>query len=340
MLYNDYSYYLAHHGIKGQKWGVRRFQNKDGSLTPAGRVRYGVGSNSRYNIKIEGTSPNKKVDLRNIFKTSAKDIELNKKFFGNTVDETSEEIENRNFKAQQKISVRSYGKALANVPLQIASAFDIRALAATIALSAVDTMIPKADNFKNRYVRRNNVKSLDDLPKKSRESTIQKDAENVNPKYGKIGYDKNCQYAAVTYDLRRRGYDVKAGGRLAGGKDSSVLRMYNTDKKFNKFKANTNLTESREENLKNFMEAINKEPDGSRGILQMYMPYGGHAISYEKTNGKIKFIDPQNGTVNSDYLKTVMRKQCHTFSYLRTDNLEINVSNIGEAIDPSSINKR
>lgn len=31
---------LHHHGIKGQKWGVRRFQNKDGSLTPAGETRY------------------------------------------------------------------------------------------------------------------------------------------------------------------------------------------------------------------------------------------------------------------------------------------------------------
>lgn len=31
---------LYHHGIKGQKWGVRRFQNPDGSLTPAGRKRY------------------------------------------------------------------------------------------------------------------------------------------------------------------------------------------------------------------------------------------------------------------------------------------------------------
>jgi len=35
---------LYHHGIKGQKWGILRFQNKDGSLTPAGRIRYGVGN--------------------------------------------------------------------------------------------------------------------------------------------------------------------------------------------------------------------------------------------------------------------------------------------------------
>ena len=33
--------YLAHHGIKDQKWYVRRFQNEDGSLTPAGKERYG-----------------------------------------------------------------------------------------------------------------------------------------------------------------------------------------------------------------------------------------------------------------------------------------------------------
>lgn len=34
---------LTHHGIKGQHWGVRRYQNTDGSLTPEGRRHWGIG---------------------------------------------------------------------------------------------------------------------------------------------------------------------------------------------------------------------------------------------------------------------------------------------------------
>lgn len=40
--YND-TYELWHWGIKGMKWGQRRFQNKDGTLTPAGKKRYSEG---------------------------------------------------------------------------------------------------------------------------------------------------------------------------------------------------------------------------------------------------------------------------------------------------------
>lgn len=41
--------YLAHHGIKGMKWGIRRFQNEDGTRTPEGLKRYSKAT--RRNIK-------------------------------------------------------------------------------------------------------------------------------------------------------------------------------------------------------------------------------------------------------------------------------------------------
>ena len=42
---------LYHHGIKGQRWGDRRFQNEDGSWTPEGRERYGKGDGERVKIQ-------------------------------------------------------------------------------------------------------------------------------------------------------------------------------------------------------------------------------------------------------------------------------------------------
>lgn len=51
---NRYASYLAHWGIKGQQWGVRRYQYEDGGLTPEGleRYRYSNRANSRLERKI------------------------------------------------------------------------------------------------------------------------------------------------------------------------------------------------------------------------------------------------------------------------------------------------
>lgn len=56
------SSYLEHHGIKGQRWGLRRFQNSDGSLTDAGRKRYGIVSGAKKAASMVGAGAKKTFD--------------------------------------------------------------------------------------------------------------------------------------------------------------------------------------------------------------------------------------------------------------------------------------
>lgn len=67
---------LAHHGIKGQKWGVRRYQNADGSYTQAGKNRYFTDDGS---LSKKGERAYRK-DLKKLNKLKARaDISQQKK---------------------------------------------------------------------------------------------------------------------------------------------------------------------------------------------------------------------------------------------------------------------
>ena len=65
----NYAYELHHHGIKGQKWGVRRYQYADGSWTPAGRKRYSTGSNSTKSQRVTNIMSMKTKELVNTART-------------------------------------------------------------------------------------------------------------------------------------------------------------------------------------------------------------------------------------------------------------------------------
>ena len=88
---------LYHHGILGQRWGVRRYQNKDGSLTKAGLKRYGSESNFNKIVKAEAKAKKEAEAAKFSKRTEAELAKIRKKY-----RIPSPEKEDKNTKASKK----------------------------------------------------------------------------------------------------------------------------------------------------------------------------------------------------------------------------------------------
>ena len=88
---------LYHHGILGQRWGLRRYQNKDGSLTKAGLKRYGSESNFNKIAKAEAKAKKEAEAAKFRKRTEAELAKIRKKY-----KIPSPEKEDKNAKGSKK----------------------------------------------------------------------------------------------------------------------------------------------------------------------------------------------------------------------------------------------
>lgn len=103
--------YLAHYGIIGMKWGVRRYQNKDGSLTSAGKKRQA----SKPDISIDEDTTKKAYSQA---KSSAKSVKrsIKKKGLKDMSDEELQaklnrfKLEDQYLDAKDSVTVKSRSK--------------------------------------------------------------------------------------------------------------------------------------------------------------------------------------------------------------------------------------
>lgn len=277
-------YELYHHGVKGMKWGVRRYQNKDGSLTPAGKARSQKPTSDRDHSKSN------KMPLVTMAAKMA--MNMDKKDTSVTASNT--------------VRLAQAGK------------------------SYVQTAIYNKDREGCK------TDSKTGFLMKNKEMTQLQDAARVNPMVHNFDNNtkRNCVLCTAAYDLRRRGYEVRAKKASYGYKPEDIAAWY-PKAKINVVKG---VNEKGKPSVNNMMTKLKdelvKQGDGARGNLMVKLRglSGGHSVAYEVSNGKLNIIDAQIGKVytNPDHF---LRRCKADVSYARYDNIEFNTKTIKEVAE-------
>lgn len=207
---------------------------------------------------------------------------------------------------------------------------------------------------------------VDESVKSSRNEKIKeikKDANEVNggAKGFKMGLNRNvnCAFCAMSYELRRRGLDVRAQESLRGvftglsDKNGAYGKVIPNFSKVSK-NAKTFATRRSDQSSKLAMIGITKkeykeltssllsEGNDSRGFISVKYNgnLGGHIFNYEVIDGELYFVDGQVGKIvkaNKYYDKFF--KNTQNIQTLRTDNIKINTDKAKKYYSEDNIGK-
>ena len=247
---------LSHHGIKGQKWGVRRFQDNNGSLTKAGYERY--YGNSRK--KMDATDKK----IQQYIKTGKAKVDNLKNY---QVGELTTMITST---GEKFVSGLINGH---DFDWQEVTNYD------DIGLSSPSSVIknnPNAHKF-----------GYDEpISIAHREGQLtEKDMQECNIGFGKPGTTQNCAKCSAALEMRLRGYGISAGRQSYPSSVDSQSLWFKDAKRVDYE------TDFAEEALKSYGSMTS----GTLSI-QFPNGNGGHAMHWTNDKyGKFSIQDGQNG---------------------------------------------
>ena len=179
-----------------------------------------------------------------------------------------------------------------------------------------------AEYIKKRSFR-NQLDKKTGLYLKKGESSRIEDASKVNYGYEFLDPDRiqNCILCSVSYELRRKGYEVCAKGAEVGYSDEDIFRWY-PDATWNYYNS-----------AKTLKEDIVKDGDSRGNLVFNWKSGGGHCISYEVSNGALTLIDSQSGTIYDNPDVILSRVDEHDMGYVRLDNQTPDWSMLSEVVN-------
>lgn len=295
-----YELYLYHHGVQGQKWGVR-----NGPPYPLRSGR--IAKNKPKSFAVKGASK----------------------------ENLSSEYDHTKSKKAAEVSLFLARFGLHAITLNpIGLTFD------AVRLSEVVAGIAKERSVEKRIANNPKIDKRTGLHLKENPSEWDdaKDLKQINPAFKTFDANRknNCMLCSVAYDMRKRGYDVMANHASSGYLTDDIKRWYPKAKV--SLAANSTKTPMEfsifgdKDMMQHAITKIESQGEGTRGaVFVKWNSLGaGHAMAYQIDGGKMQILDGQSGKVYHNPTKIL--KEATSISYVRLDNIDFDPKKIKECV--------